>query len=121
MAGKTAKKTATTAAPGRPFVAGPDARRGHGLRGRSGRKPDAFKALCRELVSSPETLAAASAILTDPTHPAWPGTFKALAAYGYGAPSHTVALSGALDLTLAAASARAKLARLAMTLAPVTP
>jgi hypothetical protein len=83
-----------------------------GKKGRSGRKPDAFKALCRELVSAPATLEAAGAILADPQHPGWAPVFRALAAYGYGAPTQSVTVSGGVDMTVIAAATRAKLERL---------
>jgi hypothetical protein len=83
-----------------------------GKKGRSGRKPDAFKALCAALVSDASTLKAARAILDDQKHPAWSSVFRAIAPYGYGEPTQKHEISGAIDLTVAAASARAKLAKL---------
>ena len=71
-----------------------------GKKGVSGRKPDEFKALCAQIVSSTETLGEARGILADRTHPAWPPVFKALAAYAYGAPMQAVEVSGRTDNTL---------------------
>jgi hypothetical protein len=44
---KTARKTA-----GRPFTKGADPRRGHGKKGRSGRKPVAFVQECSDLADT---------------------------------------------------------------------
>lgn len=65
-----------------------------GKAGRSGRKPDEFKALCAELVSNTQTIRAAGEILADRGHPAWASVFRAIAPYGYGAPPQTLEVTG---------------------------
>lgn len=97
---------------GRPFVRGVDPRRNTTKPG-PGRKPNEFKALVRAIVSSVDTLGAAEAILNNPSNPAWASAFKALTPYAYGQPTQHVAVSGSLDLSTAAESARAKLLKLA--------
>lgn len=52
MTVNTARKTAAPA-PGKPFKKGDDPRRGVGKKGRSGRKPDEFKAFLAELKNKP--------------------------------------------------------------------
>lgn len=66
------------------FQRGYDPRRGCGVKGRSGRKPNAFKALCRELASADNVLNALEAILGDVHHPAFMQALKFVTNYGYG-------------------------------------
>lgn len=80
----TARKTAAKA-PGKPFVKGNDPRRGVGVKGRSGRHPDAFKEMCRAAASSDETETAVLTILRNPKHPAFIGALKWATEHGYGA------------------------------------
>lgn len=49
MSGKTGGKTANKG----QFVKGADPRRGHGLKGRSGRKPNWLKEWCDDMLSDP--------------------------------------------------------------------
>jgi hypothetical protein len=56
----------------------------------TGRPPDAFKALCRELASRAETIEAVSGILQNPDHPAYLGALKWATENGYGKPHQTV-------------------------------
>ena len=65
-----------------------------GKKGRSGRKPLEFKQMCRALASSRDVETTAKAILADAEHPQWAGTFKAVAAYGYGVPKQHVKVDG---------------------------
>lgn len=51
----------------KPFQKGPDARRGVGKKGRSGRPPDAFKAFLATLRSDPKALAAVKRAAVDET------------------------------------------------------
>jgi hypothetical protein len=111
---KTAEKTGKPSPlTGHALPVGAHQKNTGGKKGRSGRKPNEFKALVRAIVSSTDTLGAAGAILNNPSNPAWASAFKALAPYAYGQPTQHVAVSGSLDLTTAAATARAKLAKLA--------
>jgi hypothetical protein len=71
-----------------------------GKPGRSGRPPDAFKAICRELVTRNETLAAVRKILRDPNHPAFVGALKWATEHGYGRPLQRVEADGKVTLTI---------------------
>lgn len=74
----------------KPFKKGHDPRRGHGLKGRSGRTPDEFKAMCQDLVSSDAVRDAVVAALKNPQHPAFLGSLKWATEHGYGAPAKSV-------------------------------
>jgi len=50
----------------------------------TGQKPDAWKQLCRDLVSDTEVLAVAESVLKDKNHPAWLGAFKFVGEQGFG-------------------------------------
>lgn len=58
--------------------------------GAGGRPPDAWKALCRELVSRDSQLEVARQVLEDKDHPAWLGAYKFLTEQGYGKPTETI-------------------------------
>ena len=75
---------------GRPFVRGaPDPRR-EMAKGKAGRKPDAFKAMCRELASDDATLDQVRDILGDKAHPHFMSALKWASEYGYGKPAATI-------------------------------
>ena len=59
----------------------------------TGRPPDAWKALCRELASREEMLKTAREVLADKAHPAWLGAWKFLAEQGYGKAPQSVDLT----------------------------
>ena len=88
---KTAPKTGQ-------FQKGTDARRGHGLPGRSGRKPNHFIAACSEATDA-EVLPKVMAYLAtgQPDDPAWRWCAEWVSEYGKRKPSqeveHTVTLS----------------------------
>ncbi len=63
-----------------------------GNKGGTGRPPDAFRELCRELACSGSV--AAAAILQLPDHPAYIGALKWATEHGYGKPKETVEHSG---------------------------
>ena len=65
-----------------------------GKPGRSGRPPNEFKAMCADLVSSPEAQEQIRSILTNANHPAFASVFKAVAPYGYGQPKQDIGISG---------------------------
>lgn len=58
--------------------------------GGPGRPPDEFKRLCQHLASRAETVAAVTAILNDPRHPAYLGALKWATENGYGRPEQRV-------------------------------
>src|SRR5690348_9502902 len=64
--------------------------RGGGKKGRSGRKPDAWRRLCGRLVNRASTIRAAKRIVQNPDHPAWLGAVKFLAAECYGRPREAI-------------------------------
>lgn len=87
------RKVAPAAEPGRletPAHGAGKLRRGNPGNKGGGRKPDEFKALCRELASREETVAAAERILRDPDHPAYLGALKWATENGYGKPHQTI-------------------------------
>lgn len=59
-----------------------------------GRTPDEFKALCRALATRDATVAAVTAILSDPTHQHYMSALKWAAEHGYGKPKETVEHTG---------------------------
>jgi hypothetical protein len=50
----------------------------------TGRPPDAWRLVCRELASRDEILAAAREVLGNKDHPAWLGAWKFVTEQGYG-------------------------------------
>lgn len=69
-----------------------------GNKGGTGRPPDAWKALCRELASSDAMMERAKAVLNVPNHPAWLGAWKFLTEQGYGKPAQPVEHDGTLTV-----------------------
>jgi hypothetical protein len=65
-----------------------------GKKGRSGRKPDAFKAFMRSLVSHDDVADALRTVLANPGHPGFVSAFKMAAEFGYGRASQAVQLTG---------------------------
>ena len=82
------------------FKKGDDPRRGPGggKKGRSGRKPDAWKEMMRKLVNRRSTLAALKRVLKNPQHPAWSGALKFAAEQAYGKPTQEIAIEAKLTL-----------------------
>ena len=60
----------------------------------SGRPPDAFKALCRQLASGEITVEQVEAILKDKGHPQFMAALKWATEHGYGKPTEHVEHSG---------------------------
>lgn len=79
-----------------------------GNKGGTGRPPDKFKELCRELACSGAEVA--PKILKDVDHPAYLGALKWASEHGYGKPKETLAVEVSLKLTEKMAKARARLA-----------
>lgn len=52
--------------------------------GRPGRVADAWRTLCRRLVTREDVLREAEAVLTDRTHPAWLGCWRFMVEQGFG-------------------------------------
>jgi hypothetical protein len=61
-----------------------------GQPGKSGRKPDAFISLCRDLVESPKTQASVRQILSNHKHPHFAVMYKHLTDHAYGKPAQSV-------------------------------
>jgi len=98
---KTAKKTAKPSpVNGVELRVGAHPGNTGGKPGRSGRPPDAFKAICRELVTRNDTLAAVRKILRDPNHPAFIGALKWATEHGYGRPLQRLETDGKVNLTV---------------------
>src|SRR5688500_455232 len=102
---KSAKKSAPQrgrprgerTAPGRPFVAGADPRRGRGpAKGapNAGRPPDEFKEMCRRLLADPRAERAVAEILCDKNHPAFATMWRAVSDRAYGRPTQPLEHSG---------------------------
>jgi hypothetical protein len=92
-ANKTRVKTRVAVFNGAPLVPGNPGNTG-GKTGRSGRTPDAFKLMCRDLVSRDETLAAVDDILRDKNHPAFLGALNWATNHGYGKAKESLEVSG---------------------------
>jgi len=82
------------------FRKGYDPRRGPGggKKGRSGRKPDAWKAIMAKCLTRKSTLRALSRVLKDDKHPAYLGALRFAAGYAYGKPQENVQVKGRLSL-----------------------
>ncbi len=61
-----------------------------GKKGRSGRKPNAFKELCREILEDEETREALRAAAKSPNAPGYGGIIKMLASSAEGVPAQKV-------------------------------
>lgn len=115
MAGKkTAHKTA-----GKPFAKGHDPRRGHGLPGRSGRKPTVWKQACETALQEAEAVPVLKEIISGDIHelvgrdrdgePIYAdtrnadrlGAIKFLASYAHGQPTESHELSGEVKVIVA--------------------
>jgi hypothetical protein len=59
------ENTAGKTAPGRPFLPGFDKRRGHGVAGRSGRRPDEWIKFLKSLLAHPRTQERLEAVITE--------------------------------------------------------
>lgn len=84
---KTATKTAKSPRSGAEIPLGAHPGNTGGKKGRSGRKRDAFKEMCRELASSSAVEGAVRVILKNPKHPAFIGALRWASEYGYGKPN----------------------------------
>jgi hypothetical protein len=78
---------------GRPFSNGADPRRGHGVKGRSGRPPNWLKEFCDDTLADPKCQAAVLKILRDPDHPAFATMWKAAGDRAHGRPEQKVDLT----------------------------
>lgn len=85
---KTARKPR-----GRPFANGPDPRRGHGKKGRSGRAPKAFTIWGRKLFEEGPVREGIAGILRDPDHDHYPQVLKTMLGYAYGPPEQKLNLT----------------------------
>lgn len=61
-----------------------------GAKGRSGRKPEVYRALCESLISSPEAQASVKKILKDDRHPHFAVMYRHLAEHAHGKPMQPV-------------------------------
>jgi len=65
-----------------------------GKKGRSGRKPNAFKEMCRLLASSDLVWQSVQLILMNPNHPSFNGALKWASENGYGKPAQKIDVRG---------------------------
>jgi hypothetical protein len=95
---KTAVKTAKSPRSGAEIPLGAHPGNTGGKKGRSGRKPDEFKALCRQLASRDKQFAVAKTILDNPAeYPSlWLGALKWATEHGYGRPTATIEHQGTM-------------------------
>jgi hypothetical protein len=92
---KTAGKTATPSPlTGKALPVGAHPGNTGGKKGRSGRKPDEFKAFMRSLVSHEDASSALHSVLVNPKHPHWVQAFKMAAEFGYGRASQPLEHTG---------------------------
>ena len=82
------------------FKKGGDPRRGQGggKKGRSGRKPDAWREMMGRLVNRESTLRALKRVIKNPRHPAWLGALKFAAEQAYGKPTQPLAVEARLTI-----------------------
>jgi hypothetical protein len=93
------EKTGSITGNGR-FATGTDPRRGHGVKGRSGRKPNWLREFCDEMLASPKCKAQVKAILHDKTHPAFHHMWKAVGERAHGKPANPVEHSGEVAIRI---------------------
>lgn len=91
---KTAIKTVRSPRSGAEIPVGAHAKNTGGKKGRSGRKPDAWKSRLREIVSSDVVLDELEQVLADSRHPAYVGAIKYATEHGFGKATETVEISG---------------------------
>ena len=92
---KTAMKTAKPSPrSGVALPAGAHPGNTGGKPGRSGRRPDEFKAMMRRLVNRKDVAAAFRSILLNPEHPEFLRAFKLAAEIGYGRPTLLAEVQG---------------------------
>lgn len=77
----TAKKTV-----GVPFAKGADVRRGHGVKGRSGRPPNEYREGLRRILDDPKVSKAVKAILGNPDHPQFASLYGKVVSQAHGNP-----------------------------------
>lgn len=73
-------------------------RRGGTNKGGSGRPPDAFRQLCRELASRTKTVKSVLAILKNPDHVQFVAALRWATEHGYGKPVQPLEHSGSITL-----------------------
>ena len=86
------KKSARKTAIGKPFIPH-DPRSGRGPRRgapNAGRPTDAFKALCRRIVSRGARALVANGVMDNPEHPAFMSALKWASEHGYGKPTQEI-------------------------------
>ncbi len=88
-----AQKTGVISGNGR-FAPGHDPRRGHGVKGRSGRPPNWLRDFCDETLADPKCKASVRAILRNPSHPAFAAMWKAAGERAHGKPEQPIDHAG---------------------------
>ena len=72
------------------FQKGFDPRRGHGLKGRSGRPPNEYRESLRKILDDPKVAAALKTILRDPKHPQFAALYARVVTQAHGNPPQPV-------------------------------
>jgi hypothetical protein len=87
------------------FRRGDDPRRGPGggsggKKGRSGRRPNAWKQIMARCVTRESTLRALNCVLKNDKHPAFIGALRFAAEYAYGKPQENLEVNGKVGLEM---------------------
>jgi hypothetical protein len=90
----TMETSARTSVALRPQLHGGALNTGNPGNAGGGRTPDAFKAMCRELVTREQTLAAVDEILRDKSHPLFMSALNWATNHGYGKAKESLEVSG---------------------------
>lgn len=94
MPKKTAPKTARSPITGAEIPLGNHPGNTGGKKGRSGRKPDAWRLELQAMVSSDAVLDKLETVLKDPNHPAYVGALKYASDHGFGRAKESVEVTG---------------------------
>lgn len=69
-------------------------------KGGTGRPPDEFRRILRDMVSRDDRLKHVETVLENPEHPQWMAAWKWATEHGYGKPVQPVEQSGNISLTI---------------------
>ncbi len=89
---KTGKRTMTSPRSGATVPTGAHPKNTGGKKGRSGRKPLAFKELCKDILEDENTETSMRAAARTPKLPGYAALIKMLASYADGVPEKTIVL-----------------------------
>lgn len=95
---KTGKRTMVSPRSGAEVPTGAHARNTGGKKGRSGRKPDAFKQFLRDVLDSPEAREALERVLQSDKHTAYASVLGKIISHAHGLPTQQVEVTSKLLL-----------------------